>query len=304
MAKSKNRTNRPTVPKQPFGRHDLVGWLIMLPTLVLFAFFVWEPLLESIRLSLYSAKGIELVKFVGLDNYRDVLAHPTFMPALKNTFVYIFWSLIIGYCTPIIMALFISETVHLKGFFRIGVYIPNVVPGIATVFIWRYFFYAGNKGVLNILLDKIGVEPVSWLNIAPLTIPIIVLAVTWRNAGATTLIYIAAISNVNSELVEAATIDGAGILRRIRHVTLPSILPLAKTMLILQMIAVFQIYYEPLVLTNGGPNKASYSIMQLVYDFAFTDFKFPRASAISVMVCIILIILTGIYMKLTKSKEE
>ncbi len=304
MRKTNKDYIRHTVPTRIFKKQDIAGWLIMLPTLILFAFFVWEPLLESVRLSLYSANGVKLQKFVGLDNYIAAIRHPVFFPALINTFKYILWSLIIGFFMPVLMALFISETVHFKGLFRIGIYIPNVVPGIATVFIWRYFFYAGPNGVLNILLSKIGLEPMVWLSNAKLTIPIIVGALTWRGAGATALIYIAAISNINPELYEAATIDGAGILQRIRHITMPSLFSLGKTLLILQIIAVFQIYYEPLVLTHGGPNNASYSIIQLVYDFAFTDYNFPKASAISVMVCIILIILSGLYMKLTKIREE
>lgn len=304
MIKTRSDKIQRTTSKWIFKKQDLAGWLIMLPTLILFAFFVWEPLLESVRLSLYTANSVKLQEFVGLQNYIDVIKHPVFFHALKNTFFYIIWSLIIGFFMPILMALFISETVHLKGFFRIGIYIPNVVPGIATVFIWRYFFYAGDNGVLNILLSKIGIEPMAWLSNATITIPIIICALTWRGAGATALIYIAGVSNINPELYEAATIDGAGIFQRVRHITFPSVFNLGKTLLILQVIAVFQIYYEPLVLTHGGPNNASYSIMQLVYDFAFTDYNFPKAAALSVMVCIILIILSGIYMKLTKSKEE
>jgi multiple sugar transport system permease protein len=98
---------------------DIIGWLIMLPTIILFAFFVWEPLLESIRLSLYTAKGIRLQEFVGLDNYTLVLKHPDFMDAFTNTFKYITWSLAIGFLVPIIIAILITETVHLKGLFKI-----------------------------------------------------------------------------------------------------------------------------------------------------------------------------------------
>ena len=111
------------------------------------------------------------------------------------------------------------------------------------------------------------------------------------------------ISGISPDLYEAATIDGAGIWQRIRHITLPSIFGIAKTMLILQIISVFQIMYEPMVMTNGGPNGASESLMRM-YQYAFRDYNFPMASALSVMICIILIILSGIYMKLTKNKEE
>ncbi len=301
------RTNRTTLlqkeKRNAIIRRDVAGWLIMLPTIILFAFFVWEPLLESVRLSLYTAKGIRLQEFVGIDNYLQVLKHPDFMHALTNTFKYILWSLIIGFVAPIIIAILITETVHLKGLFKIGVYFPNIMPGMAMVMMLSYFFRPGNTGVLNILLSKIGVEPMMWLTNPKLTIPLIVITLTWRGAGATAFLYIAGINGISSELYEAATLDGAGIRQRIRYITLPNIFSLGKTLLILQIIAVFQILYEPLVMTNGGPNNASISIMQLVYNYAFRDFNYPAAASLSVMMCIVLIILSGLYFKITKSKD-
>ena len=289
--------------KQKLLKRDLAGWLIMIPTIILFAFFVWEPLLESVRLSLYTAKGIRLQEFVGFDNYKLVLSHPDFLAAFSNTFKYILWSLLIGFFVPIFIAILISETVHMKSLFKVGVYFPNIMPGMATVMMLGYFFRPGNTGVLNILLAKIGLEPMVWLTNPKLTIPLIVVTMTWRGAGSTALIYMAGINSINSELYEAATLDGAGILSRIRYITVPNIFSLGKTMLILQIIAVFQILYEPLVMTNGGPNNASISIMQLVYNYAFRDFNYPAAAALSVIMCIILVILSGLYFKLTKTKE-
>lgn len=303
MAEAKNDMAK-KAPRTGIKRRDLTGWLIMLPTILLFAFFVWEPLIESIRLSLYTAKGIRLEEFVGLQNYLKVLKHPDFFDAFTNTFVYIFWSLIIGFLVPIIMAVLITETTHFKSFFRVGVYLPNIMPGLATVLMWGFFFRPGNTGVLNILLSKIGVEPQIWLTHLHWTIPLIIVAMTWKGAGSTALIYMAGISNINPELYEAATIDGAGILSRMRYITVPSIFALGKTLLILQIISVFQILYEPLVMTNGGPNNKSISVMQLVYNYAFRDFNYPMAAALSVMMSIVLIILSGLYFKVTASKED
>ncbi len=290
--------------KIKFRKSDLIGWLIMVPTLILFTFFVWEPLLESIRMSLYSARGVNLQEFVGLDNYKAVINSVYFKAAFLNTFKYILWSLIIGFLVPIIAAILISETVHMKGFFRTAVYFPNIVPGMAVSIMWVYFFKPGDTGVLNILLGKCGIEPSVWLNSAALVVPLIVLALTWKGFGSTSLIYMASISGINPEYYEAAAIDGAGVMQRIFHITIPSILSMGKTMLILQVISVFQILYEPLVLTNGGPNNASISVMLLVYRYAFQDFNYPYAAALSVMICIVLILLSGLYMKLTKSKED
>ena len=293
-----------TKTKSKWKRNDMLGWLVMLPTLVLFAFFVWEPLIENVRLSFCTAQRYEITGFAGFDNYQKVLTNPNFMAAFKNTFAYIGWSLVIGFFVPIILGILISETVHFKGFFRTGIYFPNIVPGLATVWIWSYFFTPGKTGVLNILLSKLGVDPLPWLTNPKWTIPLIVIALTWKGAGSTALIYMANISGISPELYEAATIDGAGIWKRIRHITLPSIGGITKTMLILQIISVFQILYEPMVMTNGGPNNASISLMMLMYQYAFRDYNFPGAAALSVMICIILILLSGLYLWLTNRKQE
>ncbi|MDR2741620.1 MAG: sugar ABC transporter permease [Treponema sp.] len=286
-----------------FFARNLSGWLIMLPSVILFIFFMWEPLIESIRLSLYHAQGMRLVKFTGVKNYTDVFQHPDFLPALRNTFLYTLWSLAIGFMIPVVLAIFINEVRRGKSFLKLSVYMPNIIPGLAIVLMWRFIFRPGETGVLNILLDKIGVEPQSWLTNPGWTIPLIVMTLTWKGAGATTLLYIAGLQGIDPELYEAAIIDGAGLWKRVRYITLPNIYNLARTLLILQILAVFQILYEPLVMTNGGPNNASISIMQLVFKFAFERFDYPKAASVSVIISIILMILTIFYFKINKRKD-
>jgi len=284
-------------------RNNLSGWLVMLPAIILFTFFVWEPLLESIRLSFYSAQGMRTVEFVGFKNYIDVFHHPDFFPAVRNTCLYAIWSLIIGFFIPIIMAILINEMIYAKGLFRVGTYFPNVVPGLATVLMWGFILKPGKTGVLNIILGHFGMEPSIWLSDPKLTIPLIVLTMTWKGAGATALIYLAALQGINRELYEAAIIDGAGIWSRIVNITIPGLRKLIRTLLILQVISVFQILYEPLVMTNGGPNNASISIMQLVFKYAFEKFDYPKAAAVSVMISVSLVILTVVYNKINKSED-
>lgn len=286
-----------------FIKRNSTGWLMMLPSVILFAFFVWMPLIECVRISMYSTKGIKLVKFVGFQNYIDVFQHPDFMPALQNTFSYTLWSLVIGFCVPIIVAIFISEIRRGKSLFKIGVYLPNMVPGMAMVLMFGFIFRPGATGILNILLSKVGLPASAWLTNPKLTKPLIIVALTWKGAGATALLYIAGLQGIDPELYEAAIIDGAGVLKRIIYITIPCIYNLARTLLILQLISVFQILYEPLVMTNGGPNNASISIMQLMYRYAFERYDYPKATAVSVIICLILIILTTVYMKLNKKNE-
>jgi multiple sugar transport system permease protein len=288
---------------QAILKRNISGWLILLPGLILFAFFVWEPLLESVRLSLYTAQGVRLQEFVGLQNYLDVFKHPDFAPAVVNTFKYTLWSLVIGFLVPVVMAALITETVHMKGTFRLGVYFPNIMPGLAMVLMWGYFFTPGKTGVLNILLSQIGIDPQVWLTNPKMTIPLIIMILTWKSAGATALIYMASMGSISPDLYEAAAIDGARLWARFRHITVPGIMGIAKMLLILQIIAVFQILYEPLVLTNGGPNNASISIMQVVYRYAFQNFDYPMAAAVSVMICAVLVLLTVLYFRVTRERD-
>lgn len=296
--------NKNITKKAKFTKQDLFGWCILLPGILLFSFFVWVPLLTSVKLSFFSTKGFQIQEFVGFQNYINVFTHPDFLAALKNTFVYIGWSLIIGFFTPIIVAVLVSDTVLFKGFFRAAIYFPAMIPGLASTLIATFFFLGSKSGVMNILGSKLGIEPQVWLSHPTWTIPIIIILCTWRGFGGTSLIYMANISGISQELYEAAAMDGAGYFARVRHIMIPSIIPLAKTLLILQVISVFQILYEPLIMTNGGPNNASISIMQLVYRNAFEKFDYASASALSVIICLILIVISALYNRATKKKED
>jgi len=285
--------------------YDVRSWLIMLPGIALFMFFVWGPLLQSVHMSLYRTRNVELIEFVGFQNYIRVISREDFTQALLNTLSYTFWSLLIGFLIPIFLAIIIGETVKGKGFIRTAAYIPNILPGLATILLWRAFLSAERSGVFNVMLGHLGFDPISFLSEANLVIPIIIVTATWRGAGATALIYMAGMSGINPELYEAATIDGAGIWRRIRHITLPAIFNLSSTMMILQIIFIFQIMYEPLVLTAGGPDDASLSLMLLMWRYAFGgNMDFGRAAAVSVLIALMLLVFTTIYTIVNKRKTN
>ena len=283
---------------------NIQSWLIMLPGLLLMTFYVWEPLFESIRMSLYKTRNVELVRFVGLDNFISITGKDDFLQALQNTFSYTFWSLLIGFALPILLAMLIGETTRGKGFFRTAVYLPNMLPGLAVIILWSAFFSGEKSGVLNILLGKLGVQPQSYLTRSDWVVPIIIAIATWKGAGATALIYMASMSGINPELYEAAAIDGASVLTRI-HIMLPAIRKLAGTLLILQIISVFQIMYEPMVLTKGGPDNASLSLMQLMWQYAFGGaMNYGKASAVAVTVTLILLVMTAIYSYFNRKESD
>ena len=284
---------------------QIKSWLIMLPGLILMTFFVWEPLIESVRMSLYKTRNVELVRFIGLDNFISVVGKDDFLQALVNTFSYTFWSLVLGFLLPMILALLIGETRRGKGFFRTAVYLPNMLPGLAVIILWSAFFSGEKSGVLNILLGRLGMPQQTYLTRTEWVITIIILIATWKGAGATALIYMAGMAGVSPELYEAAAIDGATVWKRIIHILLPAIRKLAGTLLILQIISVFQIMYEPMVLTKGGPDNASLSLMQLMWQYAFGgSMNYGKASAVAVIVTLILLVMTAIYSYFNRRESD
>ena len=286
-------------------KETFTSWLIMLPGLILMTFFVWEPLFESVRMSLYKTRNVELVRFIGLDNFISVTGKDDFLQALVNTFSYTFWSLLLGFALPVLLAMLIGETRRGKGFFRTAVYLPNMLPGLAVIILWSAFFSGEKSGVFNIILGRLGVPTQSYLTRADWVIPIIIIIPTWKGAGATALIYMAGMASIRPELYEAAAIDGATVWQRIVHILLPAIRKLAGTLLILQIIAVFQIMYEPMVLTKGGPDNASLSLMQLMWQYAFGgSMNYGKASAVAVIVTLILLLMTAVYSYFNRKESD
>lgn len=276
----------------------------MLPGLLLLAFFVWLPLLSNVSLSFYELRGYTKEGFVGLANYGLVLRDPQFQRALLNTVVYVLWSMVIGFVVPIVLAFLLSEVVHGRGFFRTALYLPNVVPGLAAALLWRFLYDPDPGGMLNGVLAMAGLPPQPWLNSPAWAIPLIVVTLTWKGAGATTLIYLATIQSIPATYYEAARIDGASLWQRARYVTLPSIAPTVRLLFVLQVISVFQVLYEPLVMTGGGPNNASLSLLLLIYRYAFVRGDVASAAALGVIVAVLLLLLTGCYWWLTKRAER
>lgn len=299
--------NQATAAKVAAGRKlwgrllkDIPSWLLIAPSLLFFIVFHWQPLVSGFYLSFFQTKGYEAVKFIGLQNYIDVISNSVFQQTLSNTFLYVFWSLIIGFLVPIVVAIMINEMAHLQSFFKFAVYFPNMVPGIAGALLWTFMFDPGPGGLLNMLLGKLGMAPSQWLQNPSLTILLIILTMTWRGFGATTILYVASLQGVNHELYEASTIDGAGIWKRVKHITIPQIFPIISILLILQIIGVFQVMADPLTMTEGGPNNASMSLMLQSYFYAFRYFETGRSQAVGGITFVILAVFTIIYVRINK----
>ncbi|GCE22292.1 carbohydrate ABC transporter permease [Dictyobacter kobayashii] len=284
-------------------KRNSAGYLFLLPALLIFALFVWYPVVLGIVMSFQNVDMINPATWIGWDNYRTVLLDPLFKVAWINTLEFTGYALLFGYVVPIILALIINEMRHGKGFFRLAFYLPVMLPPIVTVFLWRWI-YNPDGGLLNTLLNLLHLPTALWLETPGIALPALMVITTWSNAGSTMLIYLAALQGVPAALYEAAEIDGSSIWRRLWHITLPVIRPIMLLMLILQIIGTMQVFIEPFTITDGGPQNTTISVLLLIYKYAFQQANFGAASASGVLLFLVLAIFALIYMRMTSRFME
>lgn len=284
-------------------KRDIGSWVLLVPSIIMFFVVLWQPLVSGVILSFFKTQGYEAVEFIGLQNYKDILSNSEFMAALANTFEYTGWSLLIGFLFPVLVAIMLNEMIHLKAVYRFLFYFPAMIPGMATALLWYFIFDPSESGILNMILGFFGFDPSQWLQNPDLTIPLIVLTMTWRGFGSSMLIYLASLQGINRDLYEAASIDGAGFFRKIWHIQFPHIKSLLALMMIRQIISVFQVMQEPLAMTSGGPNNASISLMMSSYNYGFQYFEAGRSMAVGTITFLILAALTVIYQLAFRKKD-
>lgn len=286
-----------------FGK-EFEAWLLLLPLLFVVVLLIWYPQVMGIIWSLCDMQGYTVTGFAGFANYKAVLTNTMFAKILWNTVKYVLWSLLIGYLAPLVVALMINEMVHFNSGFKTLIYFPHILPGVAAAIIWYLMLFPDAGGMFNMVLSLFGAQPVGWLQNEKLTIPLIVLTTTWSSMPAAMLMYLAALQGVNRDLYEAATIDGAGVARRLWSITVPQISGMMLLMLINQIISVFQILEAPMTMTGGGPNNASMSLVYWAYKQGFENFRVGTAMATGNIVFVILIIMTIFYFRLDKKVSE
>ena len=287
-------------------RNNIDAWILMLPMVAILYLFVWRPTVMGTFWSFFNMKAYTVKDFCGLSNYIKVLSHTQFVPMLWNTVQYVIWSIVIGFFPPLFIAIMMNEIVHFKGGFRVLIYVPAVIPGIAAMLMWYFMYYPDHTGLLNMILAKFGADPKQWLNDPDFTIIGIIIYSTWKGFPGAMLLYFASVQSVSVELYEAATIDGAGPLKRMWHVTRPAMEGIILLQLVRQIISVFQIMEQPLAMTGGGPNGASTSLSYQLYQYGFNSGGkgTGQAMALGVIIFLILIVFTIFYFWLNRKIED
>jgi multiple sugar transport system permease protein len=284
-------------------RDGLGTFAFLLPLLVVFGLFAWFPIIRALVMSVQETNLVSAPTFVGLDNFAKVIADPQFRIALANTGWFALLALVFGFPIPIILAVVMSEVRRGRGLYSALAYLPVVIPPVVSVLLWRFFYDASSRGVFNTILGWVGLGPLPWLQSAGTAMPSIVIEATWANAGATVIIYLAALIAVPRELYDAADVDGASIWQKIRNVTLPQLRSVLLVTLILQLLATAQLFTEPLLFTSGGPNNSTLTVLLLIYRYAFQNSlggDYGMAAALSLMLAVGLGLFTAGYYRLTR----
>ncbi len=303
--KAVNETNNSLKLRKKQKRKVTLGaWLLLLPAVVVLYLMIWRPSVMGIFWSFFKMKGYTPTEFVGLENYIRVISDTQFGMVMWNTVQYVFWSFVIGFIPPILIAFMLNEMVHFRNGFRIIAYLPAILPGVTILLLWYFIYYPSATGMLNMLLGWFGIEPYIWLNDARFTIIYIVIEMTWAGFPGTMFLYYTTIQGIQTELYEAATLDGANPFQKFWHVSLPQISGLLLLNVVRQLIGVFQVMQEPMVMTGGGPNGASISVGYQLYQYGFVQGRVGQSLALGTIVFVILIIATCFYFWLNKKTED
>ncbi|WP_144118814.1 carbohydrate ABC transporter permease [Catellatospora sichuanensis] len=285
-------------------KDNLTGYAFLIGAVICFAFFSWYPMIRGVVMSFQRTRAGETT-WVGWDNYDRIVNDPSFWTAWQNTLYFTVLALILGYAVPFFLAVLLNEFRHAKGYLRILVYLPVMLPPASALFLFKYLAYdPSDAGLFNSILKGLGLPTSQWMQSTDMTMPAMVIASTWMNMGGAVLIYLAALQNIPGELYEAAELDGAGLWRRITNVTIPQTKLILSLMAMLQVVATMQLFIEPLILANGaGSEDSATSVVYLIYQHGFFQNDLNGAAALGVIMLVALIGFSAVYARLNAQQD-
>ncbi|MDP9172845.1 MAG: sugar ABC transporter permease [Planctomycetota bacterium] len=284
--------NRQRHPASVEAQNLLKGLAFLSPWLVGFCLFLVLPIVLSLYYSFCDYTLLKPPVFRGLLNYRQLASDPVFWQVLRNSFYYAMLAVPMGLVGALGMALLLNCDVRGQSVFRTIIFIPSLVPTIASAILWMWLFNT-KVGLINAILARFHILGPGWLSDARWVIPAFSLMSVW-GVGNTVVIFLAGLQDVPRELYEAADLDGATEFRKLWHVTLPTISPVIFFNLIMAIIAVLQTFDVPFLMTAGGPDRASYMLTYYLYDQGFTFLNMGYASAIAWIQLLLVLGLTAL----------
>ncbi|GGL51302.1 carbohydrate ABC transporter permease [Planomonospora parontospora] len=294
---------RPPTRRRRSVKRNLTAYGFLCGALICFAFFSWYPMVWEVVLSFQQTNFVDPPVWVGLENFVTVFEDAAFGPAWRNTALFTLLALVCGYGIPFVVAIVLNELRHARAYLRFVVYLPVMLPPAVGVLLFQWF-YDPEAGLFNQILGFLHLPALDWLNSSDTALISLVIVSTWMNLGSGTLIYLAALQTIPSELYEAAELDGAGLLKRIRHVTIPQTRLILLVMLLLQIVATMQVFIEPYLLTGGGPENSTVTVVYLMYQYAFNFGNVNGGNALGVMLMLVLMAFSAFYLRLSRDNTK
>lgn len=280
----------------------LKPYLFVAPALIVFIVFSIYPILNTIFLSFYEWDMISPTKeFVGIKNYQTLFRDVKFYQTLSNTFVYMLLTVGLGVILAIALALFLRKDTRINKFMQNLIFTPYIVSLASISFLWMWLMN-NDFGLLNYLLSLVGVGPIDWLGNPKVALISLVIISVWKTLGYNTLIILSALQNIPKHLYEAASLDKATKRQTFFKITLPMISPTLFFLTIVSIIASFKVFETIQIITNGGPQNSTNTLVYSIYEYGFQFYKIGYASTIGVVLLVIISIFTIIYFKLLSKK--
>ncbi|MCW2894252.1 MAG: binding-protein-dependent transport system inner rane component [Actinomycetia bacterium] len=295
----------------PRARRNGAAWGFLIGAVLCFSFFSWYPIVREVIMSFQKPVYGGGNTWAGWSNYLRIFHDPTFWQAWRNTLEFTLLALVLGFALPFVVAIVLNELRHARGYLRALVYLPVMLTPASALLLFAYF-YNPQYGLFDDILHILHLPTSQWVfqpgnGFISTAMVSVVIASTWMNMGSATLIYLAALQNIPGELYEAAELEGAGILRRIRHVTIPQTRLILTLLLMLQVVATMQMFIESFVLTNGGGGVGdnTQSVVMLIYQYAFAmsgASNYNSASALGVILMLVLAAFSGGFLWATRER--
>ncbi len=267
---------------------QLYGYLLVLPALVFLIMFTHYPALATVWESVFSAaRSGHPAQFVGLENYRELLDDDTFMLSLRNNLLYAVVTIPLAVGLALMMALAVNRRLRANALTRAAFFIPSLLPMVAIANLWL-FFYTPQLGLLNQLLSFFSLPAVNWLGEPGTALYSLMVVSVWREAGFFMIFYLAALQQIDPRLAEAAEIEGASRRYFFRKIQWPLLMPTTLFILINASMNAFRIVDQVIAMTNGGPDNSTSLLLFYIYRTAFSYWNLPYASAMTVVLLVIL----------------
>ena len=284
----------------PFWRNiKVVPYLYILPNMILFLTFMIIPIFMSFYYSTVKWNGLGDPKFIGLENYLYIFTDDVFIQSMFNTVYYSAVTVPILMVLSLLFAVLLNNKIPLRGLIRSSIYAPAVVSTVVvgTVFIW---IFQDQLGLINYIITLLGGEGINWQNDTRFAMVMIIVATIWQKTGYNMVIYLAGLQGIPTELMEAATIDGATTWQKFRYVTLPLLKNTHMFVIITSLINSFRSFDLIYTMTQGGPLNATKTIVMYVYEQAFQKNYYGRAAAAGVVLFVLMVAFTVVQMKAKK----